>query len=163
VYLGLESGSPDTLRRMNKQSTLAAGVQAVEQFRAAGIETAAFFIVGYPGDTPADVEATFKFALSLPLDDMSFNVPFPLPGSGLFERVKGIDPAGDWRVENDLTFIYSSEFDPDWLRRGVARTLEEFHRRRKSTRRPAQSGVESLSAGRHPQPEIISSKREPDR
>jgi anaerobic magnesium-protoporphyrin IX monomethyl ester cyclase len=87
---------------------------------------AAFFIVGYPGESIASIEETFKFALSLPLDDISFNVPFPLPGSSLFERVSGIDPEKDWRWENDVTFVYSSEFDPRWIKRRIRQTMQAF-------------------------------------
>jgi anaerobic magnesium-protoporphyrin IX monomethyl ester cyclase len=126
VYLGLESGSPATLVRMNKQSTLEDGVRAVHLFHDAGIEVAAFFIVGYPGETVSTIEETFRFALSLPLDYISFNVPFPLPGSSLFNRVSGVDEAKDWRTESEVTFIYNSEFDPRWLRRRINQTLRTF-------------------------------------
>jgi anaerobic magnesium-protoporphyrin IX monomethyl ester cyclase len=126
VYLGLETGSNETLRLMNKKATLENGIEAVNCFRQAGINVAAFFIVGYPGETIASIEETFKFALSLPLDDISFNVPFPLPGSSLFERVSGINPEKDWRWENDVTFIYSSEFDPRWIRRRIRQTMKAF-------------------------------------
>jgi anaerobic magnesium-protoporphyrin IX monomethyl ester cyclase len=112
VYLGLETGTNETLRLMNKKATLEDGQQAVWHFRQAGMQVAGFFIVGYPGETVASIEQTFKFALSLPLDDISFNVPFPLPGSALFDRVSGIDPGKDWRRENEVTFVYTSEFDP---------------------------------------------------
>ena len=81
VYLGLESGSQTTLKLMNKKATLEDGLNAVYHFRKAGIEVAAFFIVGYPGESETSIEETFKFALKLPLDEISFNVPFPLPGS----------------------------------------------------------------------------------
>jgi anaerobic magnesium-protoporphyrin IX monomethyl ester cyclase len=126
VYLGLESGSDETLRLMNKKATVADGIQAVGYFRQAGVQVAAFFIVGYPGETLSSIEQTFKFALSLPLDDISFNVPFPLPGSSLFERVRGIDPLKDWRHENDATFVYSSEFDPKWIKRRIRQTMQAF-------------------------------------
>jgi anaerobic magnesium-protoporphyrin IX monomethyl ester cyclase len=126
VYLGLETGSNETLDLMNKKATLDDGVQAVEHFRQAGIKVAAFFIVGYPGETIDSIEATFKFALSLPLDEISFNVPFPLPGSNLFDRVSGIDPEKDWRQENEATFVYNSEFDPRWIRRRIRQTMQRF-------------------------------------
>jgi len=87
---------------------------------------AAFFIVGYPGETLSSIEQTFKFALSLPLDDISFNVPFPLPGSSLYDRVSGIDPLKDWRHENEATFVYSSEFDPKWIKRRIRQTMQAF-------------------------------------
>jgi anaerobic magnesium-protoporphyrin IX monomethyl ester cyclase len=129
VYLGLESGSDETLRLMNKRATLEDGITAVQHFRQAGVDVAAFFIVGYPGETPAYIEQTFKLALSLPLNEISFNVPFPLPGSALFDRVSGIDPSKDWSKENDVTFVYASEFDPQWLKRRIQQTMRKFNQR----------------------------------
>lgn len=131
VYLGLESGSDETLRLMNKKATLQDGIQAVNHFRQAGIQVAAFFIVGYPGETITSIEQTFKFALSLPLDEISFNVPYPLPGSSLFERVSGIDPLVDWRHENDPTFVYSSEFDPKWIKKRIRQTMQAFTQKKR--------------------------------
>jgi anaerobic magnesium-protoporphyrin IX monomethyl ester cyclase len=131
VFLGLESGNEETLQRMNKQTTLEENTRAVNTFHDAGIGVAAFFIVGYPGETEATIEDTFRFALSLPLDEISFNVPFPLPGSKLFDRVSGIDPAKDWRMESDVTFVYRSEFDPRWLRRRIGETIRKFNSNRK--------------------------------
>lgn len=129
VYLGLESGSDETLRLMNKKATLDDGITAVEHFHQAGVDVAAFFIVGYPGETTAYIEQTFKLALSLPLNEISFNVPFPLPGSALFDRVSGIDPNKDWSQENDVTFVYTSEFDPQWLKRRIQQTMRKFNQR----------------------------------
>jgi len=126
VYLGLESGSQATLKLMNKKATLEDGLNAVYHFRKAGIEVAAFFIVGYPGESRASIEETFNFALRLPLNDMSFNVPFPLPGSKLFERVSNIDSEKDWDIENEVTFVYQSEFDQAWLKRRIDQTMQAF-------------------------------------
>jgi len=125
VYLGLETGAQTTLELMNKKATVEEGINAVHQFRKAGIEVAAFFIVGYPGETITSIEKTFELALTLPLDDISFNVPYPLPGSRLFDRVSGLDER-DWNKENEVTFIYSSEFDPRWLKRRIGQTMQAF-------------------------------------
>lgn len=126
VYLGLESGSQETLQIMNKKATLEEGKKAISCFRTAGIEVGAFFIVGYPGETISSVEDTFRFALSQPLDEISFNVPFPLPGSRLFERVNGLNVNKDWNKENEATFVYKTEFDEAWIRRRIAETMEIF-------------------------------------
>jgi len=130
VYLGLESGSQATLELMNKHVGVADGVRAVRLYRDAGIEVAAFFIVGYPGETRDAIEETFALALRLPLDEISFNVPYPLPGSALFARLGGPDDGRDWREENDITFVYDSQFDEAWLRRRVADTMAAFGARR---------------------------------
>jgi len=126
VYLGLESGSPATLKLMNKKATLVDGLNAVYHFQKAGIEVAAFFIVGYPGESNADIEETFKYALKLPLDEISFNVPFPLPGSKLFERAREIDEEKDWDKENEVTFVYQTEFDQTWLKQRIDQTMQKF-------------------------------------
>jgi anaerobic magnesium-protoporphyrin IX monomethyl ester cyclase len=126
VYLGLESGSQATLKLMNKKATLEDGLNAVNHFRKAGVEVAAFFIVGYPGESEATIEETFKFAMKLPLDEISFNVPFPLPGSKLFERVNEIDEKKDWDKENEVTFVYPTEFNQAWLKRRIDETMQAF-------------------------------------
>ena len=126
VHLGLESGSQDTLDLMNKQVTLEQGARAAELYRQAGIEVAAFFIVGYPGETVASIEETFALALSLPLDEISFNVPMPLPGSKLFERLGAPDEGKDWTRENEVTFVFPSDIDEDRLRRRIDETMRVF-------------------------------------
>jgi anaerobic magnesium-protoporphyrin IX monomethyl ester cyclase len=126
VYLGLESGSQITLQLMDKQVRVEDGIRAVRVYREAGIEVAAFFIVGYPGETTDSIEQTFALALSLPLDEVSFNVPVPLPGSKLFERLGRPDEGKDWTQENEIAFIYPSEIDETWLRRRVSETMAAF-------------------------------------
>jgi anaerobic magnesium-protoporphyrin IX monomethyl ester cyclase len=131
VYLGLETGNQDTLKLMKKQATLEEGQNTVHLFHNAGIEVAAFFIVGYPGETVSSIEDTFRYALNIPLDEISFNVPFPLPGSQLFERVGNVDKNKDWVIENETTFVYDTEFDPGWLKRRISETMQAFADKRK--------------------------------
>jgi anaerobic magnesium-protoporphyrin IX monomethyl ester cyclase len=131
VYLGLETGNPNTLKLMKKKATLEEGQNAVRLFHQAGVEVAAFFIVGYPGETTSSIEDTFHYALELPLDNISFNVPFPLPGSELFERVSKLDKNKDWNTENEVTFVYESEFDQEWLRQRIGETMQAFADKKK--------------------------------
>lgn len=133
VYLGLETGDPGTLALMKKRASLEEGQEAVHLFHRAGIEVAAFFIVGYPGETTASIESTLRMALELPLDNISFNVPFPLPGSPLFERVPRVDSSKDWTEENEISFVYDSEFDPGWLQRRIGETLRSFEEKKSSS------------------------------
>jgi anaerobic magnesium-protoporphyrin IX monomethyl ester cyclase len=130
VYLGLESGSQATLDLMKKQTTVEQGVRAATVYHEAGVEVAAFFIVGYPGETAADIEETFAFALDLPLAEISFNVPMPLPGSRLWERLGGSDDGRDWTHENEVTFVFGSDIDEAWLRRRIDETMTAFAARR---------------------------------
>lgn len=140
VYLGLESGNDETLRLMGKKATVAKGGEAVRLFREAGIETSAFFIVGYPGETEQSVEDTLALASSLPLDEISINVPFPLPGSPLFSRVGSVDTTADWDRANDISFIYRSEFDESVLRDKIRRAGDLFRERKRERKEREKQG-----------------------
>jgi len=138
VYLGLESGNDETLRLMGKRASVGEGIETVHLFRNAGIETSGFFIVGYPGETQISIDDTLALASSLPLDEISINVPFPLPGSPLFSRVGSIDTTADWDKANEITFIYQSEFDEAVLR-GKIKQATALFRERRQKRNEAQS------------------------
>ena len=127
VYLGIESGNDEVLKLMNKSIDTSSVRNGVDVFIRNGIECAGFFIVGYPGETEATIEDTLEFSLSLGLDEISFNVPYPLPGSKLYERVSGIS-ADDWTIENETKFLYKSEFDETWLKGRIQETLKSFER-----------------------------------
>jgi anaerobic magnesium-protoporphyrin IX monomethyl ester cyclase len=145
VHLGLESGSQPTLDLMKKRISVEDGVRTAQMYREEGIEVAAFFIVGYPGETVSSIEETFRFALSTPLDEISFNVPMPLPGSELFVRLGAPDEGRDWTRENEVTFVFPSETDETWLRRRIEETMGAFARK-KGRRRP--SSAPTSAAGR---------------
>ncbi len=134
VYLGLESGSNETLRLMNKRVTVEQGTRAVRLFSQAGIGTAGFFMVGYPGESTGSIEKTLSLALSLPLDEVSFTVPLPLPGTPLFARVFDGASWEDWEVSNQVKFAYPSEFDEQWLRQRIGETMRAFREKRAASR-----------------------------
>lgn len=73
---------------MNKQLTVEQAKRAVELTASSGLKTGAFFILGYPGETDRTILGTIQFATSLPLDYLSFTLPYPIPGTGLYEKVK---------------------------------------------------------------------------
>lgn len=125
VYFGIESGNDHVLNLMNKKIDVATVRNGVGVFNNNGIDCAGFFIVGYPGETISTIEETFEFALSLGLDEISFNVPYPLPGSKLYARVSGISE-DDWTIENETKFLYESEFDENWLKKRIQETQETF-------------------------------------
>ena len=130
VFFGLESGSNAVLRLMNKHTTVEGAERAIGLFRAAGIEAAGFFMVGYPGETWDTIEETFAWALGLPLSEISFTVPFPLPGTKLYEQVSGVQENADWSCENENRAVYSSGFDQARLTRRIEETCALFAARR---------------------------------
>ncbi len=113
IFFGIESGSDRVLRLMNKRITVDKARRAVQVAHEAGLKTGAFFILCYPGETDATVLDTLRFAASLPLDYLSFTVPYPLPATALYERVKH-RITKEWEAPDGFISDHVLIFDADF-------------------------------------------------
>jgi anaerobic magnesium-protoporphyrin IX monomethyl ester cyclase len=93
--------------------------------------------VGYPGESDKTVLDTVRFASALPLDYLSFTLPYPIPGTALYERVK--DNGGvlvdDWEEPKNWSLIrhkllYGSSFSESKLKFAIGKAQIQFHSRR---------------------------------
>jgi len=134
IYFGIESGNDRILKLMKKQITTAQARHAVEVAHKAGLEVGAFFILFYPGETDETVLESLRYATSLPLDYLGLTMPYPLPGTALYERIKGriFRP---WRQEDSLLWshvlIYDSEFSETKMWFGILKGHAQFEMRRR--------------------------------
>jgi radical SAM superfamily enzyme YgiQ (UPF0313 family) len=114
LMFGIESGSQQVLDRLKKEQTLEQVRAAVANAKQAGIEIVhGFFTVGNPGETVADMRATFDFAARLPLDTFNFNRLCVYRGTPLWQEYLGrnlVDDAADW-----FKYFKCSEIDPTCL------------------------------------------------
>ncbi len=129
IFFGIESGDESILASMNKKISLDQARRAVEAARETGLKTGAFFILCYPGETDETVLKTIRFATSLPLDYLSFTMPYPLPGTKLSERIKG-KVASDWKGQSsplsDHSLIFESEFSQSKMRFAILKGQVQF-------------------------------------
>jgi anaerobic magnesium-protoporphyrin IX monomethyl ester cyclase len=136
VFFGIESGSDSVLGIMNKHITTAQAKSAVKVAKAAGLKVGAFFIVGYPGESSKTVLETIRFASSLPLDYLSFTMPYPIPGTPLYERVKDHGVLiEDWEEPKNYRLIrhkllYQSGFSEGKLKFAIAKGQAQFYGRK---------------------------------
>jgi len=102
MTLAFESGSQEVLSRIVKKPTnLAKAAQTCAYIRQSGIRTDAFYIIGFPGETRAQIQETFRFANAMKTDMAYFFVANPLPGTELYQmaRERGL-LRDDVNVEN---------------------------------------------------------------
>ncbi|MDD1751187.1 MAG: B12-binding domain-containing radical SAM protein [Methanothrix sp.] len=129
IFFGIESGDESILMLMNKRILLDQARRAVETARAAGLKTGAFFILCYPGETDETVLKTIRFATSLPLDYLSFTMPYPLPGTRLSERIKS-KVINEWKGQSsflsDHSLIFESEFSGAKMRFAILKGQIQF-------------------------------------
>ena len=90
---------------MKKQITTTQAQAAVQICKSTGIKTGAFFIIGYPGENQKTILDTIKFASSLPLDYLSFTLPYPIPGTPLFEKLRAGTLLEEWEEPKNIQVI----------------------------------------------------------
>ena len=126
IWFGVESGSPRILEKINKNITLEQTVQAFKLCRKEGIQIACSFILGVPGETIADMEATLKFAKKLNPDLCQFNIFIAYPDSSLYEEIL---QSGNYdRLDDFLLAAKTDDFDFKLLGEIQRRFHREFNR-----------------------------------
>ncbi len=86
--LGIESGSPRTLKNMKKAQSVEEIKKQVNLIhRVTKIRTTGFFIIGYPTEKKEDILQTIQLSKELPIDRAQFTICLPVPGSEMTEQM----------------------------------------------------------------------------
>jgi anaerobic magnesium-protoporphyrin IX monomethyl ester cyclase len=129
IYFGIESGDEQILKLMNKKITVDEARRAVNAAHQAGLEVGAFFILFYPGENNQTVLNTLHFSTNLPLDYLGLTMPYPLPGTRLYERVRG-QIKREWNpgesVFGSHVLIYNSDFSEAKMWAGIIKGRLQF-------------------------------------
>lgn len=89
VFMGIESGSDRILRDVYKKGiTLDQVRDAVSAVKGLGLRMQGYFMLGAPSETPAEIRSTLSLARSLPIDDATFSITTPLPGTHLYDKTR---------------------------------------------------------------------------
>ena len=109
IWFGVESGAPRILSKINKGVTVEQIEQGFKLCKEEGIQTACSFMMGIPGETIEDMEASFKFARKLDPDWCRFNIFIAVPGSSLYEEImqKGLYD----QVDDYAAYVKTEDFD----------------------------------------------------
>ncbi|AZR73739.1 hypothetical protein BBF96_10290 [Anoxybacter fermentans] len=88
IFMGLESGDPDTLRRIGKNPDINIVKEKLKMLAEEGIKAFGSFIIGFPWEKESHIQKTISFATELPLAWMEFSFATPLPGTRLQSELK---------------------------------------------------------------------------
>jgi radical SAM superfamily enzyme YgiQ (UPF0313 family) len=118
VSFSPESGSARVLAAMGKPFDHERGLWLTRRMMSCGIYTQACFVIGFPGETDADLAETERYIKALVragVDEVAIFIMAPVPGSAVFSEFGGYEE------------ISQLTFSPAW-REGYAR-LEDWRRR----------------------------------
>jgi radical SAM superfamily enzyme YgiQ (UPF0313 family) len=106
LVLGIESGSQRILDLMKKRINLEMIRVKVDLMDRMGLAPNGFFILGYPGETRAEMEQTIRLALDLKIREASFTAFQPLPGT---EATRMLMERGELPSDYDFTLLASGK------------------------------------------------------
>lgn len=127
ISFGIESGSDEILRLMNKHIVKDQSMKVLHEARRAGLETEGYFILGFFGETKKTLDETKGFIKKAPLDTIILSCFLPYPGSPAYSHLKEYgDFNEDWR---DMNAFDEPKFMPYGLtKEDIVRAKNEIYK-----------------------------------
>jgi len=88
LHLGIESGSDEILKAVNKNINVEGVKKAVKIIKKAGVSIDAAYILGHPNETIETIKATINLAVKLNTKVIGIGVMIPYPGTKIYEMAK---------------------------------------------------------------------------
>jgi len=98
VHYGVEAGSDEFMQVLRKGITVEQARQAIRLTKRAGMATLAYFMIGIPGETEADIRQTMRLARDLAPDFVHITILTPFPGTEIYRRAleEGVYATDHW-------------------------------------------------------------------
>ncbi len=109
IWIGAESGSQKILDAMERMTEVEKVTEMVKLSQQNGIEAGNFIMLGYPGETEADIRQTLRFLKDANPDVFTLTTAYPIKGTPLYEEVEA-------KFTTDLDWAESTDRDIDFER-----------------------------------------------
>jgi radical SAM superfamily enzyme YgiQ (UPF0313 family) len=121
VFIGLETGDPELLKRMKKGVTPDQLRAAVYEAQKVGVNVRCGILFGFPGETPMSLERTRKFVEDLKPDQTFLSFFAPFPGTDVWRNpakygVTWMRPWDQYQLQGKKGWVEASLETP-WLSR----------------------------------------------
>lgn len=137
IHYGVESGSPEVLKALNKGITVPEVKNAFKWTKEAGIDTLAYFMIGNPHEGDIEIKRSIELMKQLEPDYVHLTVLTPFPATPLYAEAlaKGKIEKDVWRLfaqKPSSAFeppIWKENFSRQELFEIVAQAYKEFYTR----------------------------------
>jgi radical SAM superfamily enzyme YgiQ (UPF0313 family) len=126
VWIGAESGSQKVLDAMDRRVTVEQVGDMIRLCKRLGIETGTFIMLGYPGETEADIDATIDHLKRSDPDHFTITVAYPIKGTPYYEDVsQDIVDTRPWEQTTDRDLQLRRPHSALYYQCAVARVVNE--------------------------------------
>jgi len=123
VCMGMESGNQRVLDEIYQKGITIEQVKiSVAILKRLKLKVQGYFMLGAPTETEKEIWKTIRFAVSLPIQEATFSITTPLPGTYLWDKTKQYINKKVSEFDYYKTSVYSggitlSEKKLNWLKR----------------------------------------------
>jgi len=131
VLAGLETPNPRQLKASRKGITVEQMERAIELLHTHDIGVWGTFVMGLPGETREETEATARFVASADVDVVQITVATPIPGSDLYDEAKssGRIVEHDWDSYDFVTPTMAGQLPREEMGAVISRAYSQVYLR----------------------------------
>ncbi len=112
VAWGVESGSQKILDSIKKDIKVENVIKDFALTKKAGIKSLAFMMLGFPGETPADINLTARLVKKIKPEITRFHIVTPYPGSELrkyLDECNLLETTDDYKFDTRINVIHHTK------------------------------------------------------
>ena len=155
IAMGVESGDVDVRKIIRKTSSLEETEKAFEIAAESGINTRAYFMIGFPGETFAQASRTLDFAEKLQPDIPCISICIPYPGTDSYQiavEMNSIENSEsiDWsRYYHHSNINFSGKItDEEWATLLKRCDLIDRKARKRMAEKRVKSNLKNITVGK---------------
>lgn len=131
VWIGAESGSQKILDAMDRRVKVEQVREMIQLAQQKGIQAGTFIMLGYPGETEADIEATIDHLAASDPNIFTITVAYPITGTPLFAEVEPhLLNRPDWETSTDRDLDFKRTYPRIYYDYAVRRVVNEVEYRK---------------------------------
>jgi radical SAM superfamily enzyme YgiQ (UPF0313 family) len=135
VWIGAESGSQKVIDLMDRRVDVNQVRDMIKLTKKYGIQAGTFIMLGYPGETEADIEETIQHLKDSNPDHFTITIAYPIKGTELYQEVKGLQTVNlNWHTSTDRQVDFKRTYSRKYYDYAVRWVLSEVSLSRKGPR-----------------------------
>jgi anaerobic magnesium-protoporphyrin IX monomethyl ester cyclase len=153
VWIGAESGSQKVIDLMDRRVKVNQVRDMIRLSSSYGIETGTFIMLGYPGETEADIKETIHHLKSSNPDHFTITVAYPIKGTELYKEVESLKLNNvEWHEGTDRDVDFKRTYSRRYYDHAVKHVVSEvnyhqqLHKRTKNWKKIPYLKMQSLMA-----------------
>lgn len=128
VWIGAESGSQKIIDAMDRRVDVGRVRDMIHCAQKNNIEAGTFIMLGYPGETKEDIEATIDHLKVSSPDQFTITLAYPIKGTGLYEETQHILTTQNvWAESTDRDIDFKRNFSRRFYDYAIRKVYNEVN------------------------------------